>query len=123
MIRNYKLACNFNTVEISDITDDDLLLMEKDGECSDLDFIDDENYTYVSEDELMRRLLQKEYDIIAAVKTANVIGVSAAPQKAATPAPMDRPSEKQIEWARNLGMDHPERRTRAEVANYIRGHK
>lgn len=116
MNRTYKLACNFNTVEISDISYAELLEMAKFDEVG-----LDENgnkIAFVEDSILLARLLQREYDIIAEVKTANVIGVGAAPIKQAQ-APAEPPSERQIEWARNLGMDHPERHSKQEVAAYI----
>jgi hypothetical protein len=112
MKKTYKLACNFNTVEISDISTDDLLEVAK------FDEVGPGGEIFVEDSVLVARLLQREYDIIAEVKTANVIGVGAAPIKQAQ-APVEGPSERQIEWARNLGMDHPERHSKQEVAAYI----
>lgn len=123
MKRTYKLACNFNTVEISDITHDDLLNVANEDE---IIYDTEMNERYICpdifEETLITRLLQREYDIIAEIKTANVIGVGSAPI-AKTQAPVERPSEKQIEWARNLGMKDPESHTKQEVAAFIYKHK
>lgn len=122
MNRVYKLACNFNTVEVSDINYKDLLDVAHDDE-----IIQDpetgEKYICpdVYEETLIARLLQREYDIVAEIKTANVIGVGAAPTKMAQ-APAERPSEKQIEWARNLGMKDPESHSKQEVSAFIAKH-
>lgn len=112
MKKTYKLACNFNTVEISDISTDDLLEVAK------FDEVGPGGEILVEDSVLMARLLQREYNIISEIQTANVIGVGAAPIKQ-TQAPVEGPSERQIEWARNLGMDHPERHSKQEVAAYI----
>ena len=75
MNRVYKLACNFNTVEISDITYDDLLFVAKEDEII-YDVEANERYICpdICEETLITRLLQREYDVIAEIKTANVIG-------------------------------------------------
>lgn len=123
MKRVYKLACNFNTVEVSDITYDDLLDVADEGEIL---YDDDSGERYICpdvfEETLITRLLQREYDIIAEIKTANVIGIGSAPV-AKTQAPVERPSDKQIEWARNLGMKDPESHTKQEVSAFIYKHK
>ena len=119
MNRTYKLACNFNTVEITNITYKDLMSVAEFEEIA-----TDENgerFVIVDEEDLLIRLLQREYDIIAEVKTANVIGVGATPIKQAQ-APAEPPSEKQINWARNLGMVAPERHSRQEVSAFIAKH-
>jgi hypothetical protein len=116
MNRTYKLACNFNTVEITDISYEDLLEVANFEEIGKAE--NGDRFAFVDEEELLTRLLQREYDIIAGVKTANVIGVGATPIKQAQ-APAEPPSEKQINWARNLGMVAPERHSRQEVAAYI----
>ena len=119
MNRTYKLACNFNTVEITNLTYGDLLNVAEFEEIAEGE--DGERFAMVSNEELLKRLLQREYDIIAGIKTANVIGAAATPTK--PQAPVERPSERQIEWATNLGMDHPERHSRQEVAAYIAKYK
>lgn len=116
MNRTYKLACNFNTVEITDISYEDLLEVANFEEIGKAE--NGDRFAFVDEEALLTRLLQREYDIIAGVKTANVIGVGATPIKQAQ-APAEPPSEKQINWARNLGMVAPERHSRQEVAAYI----
>ena len=114
MVRHYKLSANFNTVEL-EIEKDDLLDYVRQEEW---DF-DEEIQEFVHEvpsEQLLQRLLQKEYDILAGIST--VAPVNTAPVK-----PEDRPSEKQIEWARNLGMKNPESRSKAEVSDFIRKNK
>lgn len=135
MKRIYKLAANFNTVEF-EIKDDDILNeikseeVEYDDEDEDVVAVEyDKDYDIVFTDEAkenaLKRILQHEYDILASIK---VVNVAPAPKVVAdTPsAPKvvaDTPSEKQCEWARNLGMKNPEKKTKQEVWSYIKSHK
>lgn len=115
MERKYKLSANFNTVEI-EFDENDLL-----------DFVDEDEWQFdedeggalthsVPEDVLIHRLLQKEYDLLAGIKTVAPVAVNQA-------APVERPSDKQIEWASNLGMKNPESRSKKEVWEFIQKNK
>ena len=119
MEKIYKLAANFNTVEFT-VTEEDLM-----------DVLDWDNEVYynnsdepqwdVEDSELLKRVLQREYDILASIKVVNIappIQTTKSSKKAE-----DKPSEKQIEWAKNLGMKHPEKATKREVWKYIQDHK
>lgn len=119
MERTYKLAANFNTVELVDITNEDLMEM--------LDW--DTEVTYnnsgepqweVEDDVLLARLLQKEYDILAGIKVVPPQPTVASTEKAKK---VEGPSEKQIAWAKSLGMKNPEKATKKEVWKYIQDHK
>ena len=112
MKRIYKLAANFNTVEF-EVTEDDLLAV-LDFE-TEVEYEDDIPVYSITNDELIRRVLQREYDILASLK---VVNVAPAPKVVA-----DAPSEKQCEWARALGMKNPEKKTKKEVWRYIQSHK
>lgn len=116
MKRSYKLAANFNVVSIDDIDFNDLMDVAQPGE-----FELDENFMEVlsvSEELLLGRLLQREYDILAGIKV--VPPTSSKPSKE---EPEERPSEKQIEYARVLGMLNPERASKKEVWEYIKKHR
>lgn len=118
MTRKYKLAANFNTVEL-EFTDDDLFSV---AECIGIDpEFDEETETWsfndAYEDLALRHLLQQEYDILASVKVVGAIP-TATPAEAFEPA-----SEKQIKWAKNLGMKNPEKASKKEVWKYIQDHK
>ena len=138
MNRIYKLAANFNTVEF-EISEDDILKeikseeVEYDDEDEDIIAVDyDKDYDIVfpdsAKENALKRILQREYDILASIKVVNVApapkAVVDAP-KAVVDAPkaVDAPSEKQCDWARNLGMKNPEKKTKQEVWSYIKSHK
>lgn len=120
MTKTYKLAANFNTCEITNITEEDLMtVLDWETEVS-----YDENDVpswEVSDEELIGRLLQKEYDILAGIK---VVNVAPPVQGSKTPVKEEEPaSEKQIKWAKSLGMKNPEKATKKEVWLYIQKHK
>lgn len=118
MTKKYKLSANYNTVEL-DITEEDLLAALEVLPC-------EEPIRYTEEGEPIipyeyyamayKYLLQKEYDILSAIKVVPPI----APAKPADP---NKPSEKQCIWARNLGMKNPEKHTKKEVWQYIQDHQ
>lgn len=120
MTKTYKLAANFNTCEITNITEEDLMsVLDWETEVS-----YDENDVpsrEVSDEELIGRLLQKEYDILAGIK---VVNVAPPAQTVKTPVKEEEPaSEKQIKWAKSLGMKNPEKATKKEVWLFIQKHK
>lgn len=119
MKRVYKLACNFNTVEIEP-TRDDLMEMVEDFELMESE---EGLRPMVSDEELLSRLLQREYDILADIKPANTVGAAPIKQPAQQPRHLIPPSPKQCEWARNLGMKDPEKKSLQEVWAYIDKHK
>lgn len=115
MKRAYKLAANFNTVEF-EITNDDLL--EACDFETEVEYDEDQVPTITIEDEvLIKRILQREYDLLASINVVNI----APPIKQAEKA--DLPSEKQIAWAEDLGMKDAKKHTRKEVWAYIQKHK
>lgn len=115
MNRHYKLAANFNTVEF-EITNDDLLeVVDYENECVYNE--DDEPEIQVSDDVLIKRILQREYDTLASIKVVNV-----APDIKQVKTE-EGPSQKMIEWATNLGMKNPEKRTKKEVWEFIQKNK
>ena len=121
MLRKYKLAANFNTVEI-EISDNDIEELSMDKHLNicyptDIDddireFIEDEEYNI----DVIKRALQREYDILSGIKVVNI-----APD--IKKAPAEPASAKQIEWARNLGMKNPANATKQEVWEYIQKHR
>jgi hypothetical protein len=132
MTRIYRLACNFNVVEITPEYKD-LLDMADETEIG-LDE-NDEEFIMVGEDELLRRLLQREYDILAAIEQKNTVN-AVTPRKAPAasgygkpasrprnnPA-FEKPSPAQIEWAENLGMENAASKSKKEVWEYIQKNK
>lgn len=117
MIRNYKLAANFNTVEF-EITEDDILAAAHECEVTQTN-----NGEYVlteynvSEEELIKRILQKEYDILASIRVVNIApDIKQAKQ-------INPPSEKQAAWAEALGMKDAMKHDKREVWTYIQKHK
>lgn len=117
MKRAYKLAANFNTVEF-ELDEQDILAAAHEYEVTQTD-----NGEYVlteydvSTEELIKRILQREYNILASINVINV----APPIKQAEP--VEKPSEKQIEWAKALGMKNPEKASKKEVWQYIQNNK
>ena len=119
MKRSYKLAANYNVVEL-EFTDEDLKGFAKEEEIV-LEYdelADDYSMRYeVSNETLIKRLLQYEYDILASINVIN-----AAPAIKNTP-PVEKPSPKMVEWATNLGMKDAENKSKREVWAYIQKHK
>lgn len=115
MKKIYKLAANFNTVTIEDIDKKDL---DKYVDWENEVVWDNEGLptTTVDDNTLIARLLQDEYDIIAGIKV-----LTTAPSTIGTEE--EKPSEKQIEWARSLGMKDPEKKSKKEVWKYIQEHR
>lgn len=117
MIRNYKLAANFNTVEF-EIKFEDLVQVATEDE---YEFSDNEEYTlqelHVPEEELIKRILQREYDILASIKVVNIApDIKQAKQ-------INPPSEKQAKYAESLGMKDAMKHDKNEVWAYIQKHK
>ena len=119
MTKTYKLAANFNTVEFN-ITEEDLMsVLDWQTEVS---YDENDCPTWeISEQELTKRVLQREYDILASIK---VVNVAPPVQGSKTPVKEEEPaSEKQIKWAKSLGMKNPENASKKEVWLYIQKHK
>ena len=115
MKRAYKLAANFNTVEF-EITNDDLL--EACDFETEVEYDEDNIPTVTVEDEvLIKRILQREYDILASINVVNI----APPIKQAEK--INPPSEKQAKFAEALGMKDAMKHDKKEVWAYIQKHK
>lgn len=116
MNRTYKLACNYNVVEITPDIMDLAEMLE-----------DYENLDIVSNEELLKRLLQREYDILSSIQVTSAVTPMAKPKPAPKPepksAPTERPSPAQIEWAENLGMEDAKYRSKKEVWEFINKYK
>lgn len=118
--RNYKLAANFNTVELT--IDQDELMTVLDWETEVYYNNSDEPQWDIEDEVLITRVLQREYDILAGVKVVQPVAIPVKGEK--TPVKEEeKPSDKQIEWAKNLGMKNPEKATKKEVWKYIQDHK
>ena len=117
--RNYKLAANFNTVELTIDNEELMTVLDWDKEVYYNN--SDEPVWDVEDEVLITRVLQREYDILAGIK---VVNVAPPAQGTKTPNKEEEPaSEKQIKWAKNLGMKNPEKATKKEVWLYIQEHK
>lgn len=115
MKRAYKLAANFNTVEF-EITNDDLL--EACDFETEVEYDSDETPTIAVEDEvLIKRILQREYDLLASINVVNI----APPIKQAEK--INPPSEKQAAFAESLGMKDAMKHDKNDVWAYIQKHK
>ena len=115
MKRSYKLAANFNTVEF-EITNDDLL--EVCDPETEIEFDEDQIPTTTVEDEvLIKRILHREYDLLARINVVNIAPPINQAEKD------DPPSEKQIAWAKELGMKDAKKHSKKEVWAYIQKHK
>lgn len=122
MRRNYKLAANFNTVELVDINSEDLMeVLDWDTEVYYNN--SDEPQWDIEDEELLARLLQREYDILAGIKVVPPQPTSTTTTSSNKKDKKDKPSEKQILWAKNLGMKNPEKSTSYEVSKYIQEHR
>jgi hypothetical protein len=118
-MKTYKLAANFNTVEFTIDKEDLMSVLDWDEEV----FEDAEGMPMweVSDEELTKRVLQREYNILASIKVVHV-----APASQGFIAPVkeeEAATEKQIKWAKSLGMKDPEKATKKEVWAYIQKHK
>ena len=115
MTRNYKLAANFNTVEF-EITDDEVLEEIKPEE---LAYDDDDEVVFTDEakENALKRILQREHDLLASIDVINI----APPIKQAEK--IDPPSEKQAAFAEALGMKDAMKHDKSEVWAYIQKHK
>lgn len=121
MKRSYKLAANFNTVEF-EITYDDLLEV-CDFE-TEIELDEDQIPTITVEYEvLIKRILQREYDLLASINVVNI----APPIKQSEPIKqaekINPPSEKQAAFAESLGMKDAMKHDKNEVWAYIQKHK
>lgn len=115
MTRNYKLAANFNTVEF-EITDNEIL---EEIQPDELEYDEDDEVIFTDEakDNALKRILQKEYDILASIKVVN-IAPDIKQAKNINP-----PSEKQAAFAESLGMKDAMKHDKNEVWAYIQKHK
>lgn len=115
MKRAYKLAANFNTVEF-EITDDEILEEIKPEE---LEYDEDDEvvFTDAAKENALKRILQREYDLLASIDVVNI----APPIKQA--AKINPPSEKQAAFAESLGMKDAMKHDKNEVWAYIQKHK
>lgn len=115
MKRSYKLAANFNTVEF-EITYDDLL--EACDFETEVEYDEDQIPTITVEDEvLIKRILQREYDLLASINVVNIAPTIKQAEK------INPPSEKQAAFAESLGMKDAMKHDKKEVWDYIQKHK
>lgn len=119
--RNYKLAANFNTVELTIDQDELMTVLDWDTEVYYPEDSDEPQWD-IEDEVLITRVLQREYDILAGVKVVQPVAIPVKGEKTGVKEE-EKPSEKQIDWAKNLGMKNPEKSTKKEVWEYIQKHK
>lgn len=118
MKRTYKLAYNFNTVELEFTEKDYVTVLEEDEMV--LDEEGNLEYYDVEETDIIERILQREFDILTSIsQPISPESLSQITKKTQS----DPPSPAQIRWAKNLGMKNPEQYSRQEVAEYIQRNK
>lgn len=117
--RSYKLAYNFNTVELEFDEREYITVLEED----EIAFDEDGNVQYYTADEtdIIGRILQREFDILTNIDIP--IPIERPPSLSKTTPQVDPPSPAQIRWAKNLGMKNPENHSRREVAEFIERNK
>ena len=118
-----KLAYNYSTVEM-EFTAEELRQYAEEIEI-------DLQYAY----DMMKRIVdgpkmpEGEPTTDTTVVTKTIVDNSKSPVEASKPRlevprdPVLEPTPNQIRWARNLGMEEPEKHTRQEVGRYIQEHK
>ena len=118
MKRTYKLAYNFNTVELEFTEKDYVTVLEEDEMV--LDEEGNLEYYDVEESEIIARILQREFDILTEISQPIALE---RPSQGTKKLNSEPPSPAQIRWAENLGMKNPEKYSRQEVAEYIQRNK
>lgn len=124
MNKIYKLAANFNTVEfvVSDeeiervarerFLDDSLFLELTEGDEEEI------RVTEIEKDAALKFILQREYDFLSNIKTVKPAQTIQAAEPEFEPA-----SDKQIAWAKSLGMRNAEKSSKQEVWAYIQANR
>lgn len=116
MKRTYKLAANFNVVELTIDAEDyqnyvDQIQLENENltemGLDPLNILDEESWIV--------RVLQQEYDIIAAIKVVNPIITSQKENATKEIEQNNPPTPEQISYGLSLGIKNPEKMTKTEL--------
>jgi hypothetical protein len=123
MKRNYKLAANFNVVELTiEYEDYENYVNQIQFENENLIEMGLDPMNILDEEQWIVRVLQREYDMLSAIKVVNPI-VTKVQESSAKPKETvqdDPPSEDQIKYGLSLGLKNPENMTKTELRFAIR---
>jgi hypothetical protein len=123
MNKIYKLAANFNTVEFV-VSDEEIERVARERFLDDSLFLEltegDEEIrvTEIEKDAALKFILQREYDFLSNIKTVKPAQTIQAAEPEFEPA-----SDKQIAWAKSLGMRNAEKSSKQEVWAYIQANR
>ena len=116
MKRTYKLAANFNVVELTiDAEDYENYVNEIKLENEDLIKMGLDPLNILAEESWIVRVLQQEYDIVAAIKVVNPIITSQKENTTKEIEQNDPPTPEQISYGLSLGIKNPEKMTKTDL--------
>ena len=123
MNKIYKLAANFNTVEFV-VSDEEIERVARERFLDDSLFLEltegDEEIrvTEIEKDAALKFILQREYDFLSNINTVKPAQTIQTAEPKFEPA-----SDKQIAWAKSLGMRNAEKSSKKEVWAYIQANR
>ena len=123
MKRNYKLAANFNVVELTiEYEDYENYVSQLQFENENLIEMGLDPLNILDEEQWIVRVLQREYDMLSAIKVVNPIVTKVQENTAKTKETVqeDPPSQDQINYGLSLGLKNPEKMTKTELRFAIR---
>lgn len=121
MKRTYKLAANFNVVELTIDTEDyDNYVNQVQFENENLIEMGLDPMNILDEESWIVRVLQREYDMIAAIKIVNPIMTAPKETTSRQVVQNDPPSQDQINYGLSLGIKDPEKMTKSDLRIAIR---
>ena len=116
MKRTYKLAANFNVVELTiDAEDYENYVNQIQLENENLIEMGLDPLNILDEESWIVRILQQEYDIVAAIKVVNPIITSQKENNTKEIEQNDPPTQEQISYGLSLGIKNPEKMTKTEL--------
>ena len=116
MKRTYKLAANFNVVELTiDAEDYENYVNQIQLENENLIEMGLDPLNILDEESWIVRVLQQEYDIVAAIKVVNPIITSQKENNTKEIEQNDPPTQEQISYGLSLGIKNPEKMTKTEL--------
>ena len=121
MKRTYKLAANFNVVELTiDGEDYENYVNQIQFENENLIEMGLDPLNILDEESWIVRILQREYDMIAAIKIVNPIMTAPKETTSKQIVQNDPPSQDQINYGLSLGIKDPEKMTKSGLRIAIR---
>ena len=116
MKRTYKLAANFNVVELTiDAEDYENYVNQIQLENENLIEMGLDPLNILDEESWIVRILQQEYDIVAAIKVVNPIITSQKENATKETEQNDPPTPEQISYGLSLGIKNPEKMTKTDL--------